>query len=521
MRPFAAFANRRVLEFVAAGLFAVGAAILALTLFLGATHVKIALIGAFVLAFGFAICGNVRLGLLWALVFTVPLGISKRFFLEPNMGGAQGIQIEASDLFLFPLAFLILREFHLGLRKRSSFVFPAAARWWLVLIALGLLTVFLGPYRRMAGYELIRMAKLLLLLLVIANEVARRRQFRDVCAVLVVSLIIQSSVGIAQYILQRPVGLEAIGEASVDEIDRLSKGTLQTREFVYRVSAIMGHANLFATFIAALLPFCLALLFTRAPLRLRALCMIGLAMGSVALIMTLSRTGWLSAAVTLTSVMLLTLFHPRLRVQFPLGRVAFVVGAIAIGVGFSGKIGARILRSDEGAVNVRWDLLEVAWKMGSSAPVFGTGLNSFVFRMAPFTDFGSDEGVKARWGKHIPVVHNVYALVWAEMGAAGLIVFVGFCVSLLLLGIRCLKAADEEAYAIGAAGLMAFVAYMMDWLASFSLRVDNMGRVFFVLIGLLAAVDRWRTAMARPSAPLPRPADQAAAPPTNEPALAH
>ena len=110
--------HRRLLEFAAACVFGASAAAVALALFLAPPHVRFTLLGASALAVAFAVCGNIRLGLLWALVLTAPLGLCKRFFITPNMGGASALQIDASDLFLFPLAFLLLREFHYGVRRR-------------------------------------------------------------------------------------------------------------------------------------------------------------------------------------------------------------------------------------------------------------------------------------------------------------------------------------------------------------------------------------------------------------------
>lgn len=490
MPELGAVGRRRVIEVTALGVAALLAAGVGLAVFLADRHVRFTLIGGVALAFVFAVCGNIRLGMLWALVFTAPIGLCKRFMTTPNMGGASGFQFDACDVFLFPLAFLILREMQLGLRRRSEIEFPLVARWWLALAAAGIVTLVAGPFRTLASFEVARMLKLLLLLLVVANEVARPRQFRHICAALMLSLIVQSSLAIMQYVLQRPIGLEAIGEASAEEIDALSKGTLRSKEFVFRVSAILGHANFLATFIAAQLPLALALLFTRTPLRLRLVCGLALVLGGTALILTLSRTGWLAGGAALLGVMLLTLFHPRLRVQFPLGRVAFFIGVFGLAVGFSGKIGARLFQSDEGAVDFRWELLEVAWKMGESNPLFGRGLNSFVFQMPPFTRYGSPDAVTAKFGQNWPVVHNVYALIWAEMGAVGAVLFLGFCGSLIAMGIRMLRTADELSYAIGAAGLMAFVVFLLDWLASFTLRNDNMARVLFVIIGMVVAAGR-------------------------------
>ncbi len=454
--------------------------------------VRYSIIGAIALTTFFALCGNVRLGLLWGIPITAPIGLCKRFMVTPNMGGASALQIDVVDFFVFPLAFIIIREFVVGIRSRSSLFVPQFAKWWMAFMAVGLVTLVLGPFRHLAFFEMFRMAKLLLLLLVIANEVVRRDQFRNLAAAIMASVALQSAVAMLQYALQHPLGLEELGEATITDVQDLSLGTLASKEFVYRVGGLVGHANFLATFLAAQLPIVLAMMTTGAPLRLRFLGFLSLGMGVIALVLTLSRTGWIAGAMALVGVMALSLLHPGLRAKFQLGRMLFCVGLVAVAVAFSGKIYSRIYASDEGAVDFRWELLDVAWKMGESSPVIGKGLNSFVFQMPEFTKYGSKEDAEHRFGKVMPVVHDVYALVWAEEGALGVFFFIGFICSLLVTAVSNLRARQEEVFALGVGCLMAVGAFLVDWVASFTLRSDGMGRVCFLVFGLVAAVERQR-----------------------------
>jgi hypothetical protein len=55
-----------------------------------------------------------------------------------------------------------------------------------------------------------------------------------------------------------------------------------------------------------------------------------------------------------------------------------------------------------------------------------------------------------------------------------------------------LRARQEEVFALGVGCLMAVGAFLVDWVASFTLRSDGMGRVCFLVFGLVAAVERQR-----------------------------
>lgn len=470
------------------------AAAVAIALLQAEGQVRFTLLGGMLLLSGFALCGNIRLGLLWGLVLTAPLALCKRFMIVPNMGGASALQIDATDVFWVPLLLLQIRELQLGHRQREDIIFPLALKWWGAWILLGGFSILLGPYRSIAGLELVRMVKLFGIGLVVANEITRRSQLRHLAAALMIGALLQSTFGITQYLLQRPIGLHALGEATAEDIDLLSRGTLQSKEFVFRISALMGHANFLATFLAAQIPLALAVLMTRAPLVMRGIAATTLAFGGIALMLTLSRTGWVAAATALSGVMALSVFHPRLRTHFQLGRLAIALGALALGIAFSGKIVARLTKSDAGAVDFRWELLDVAIAMGKANPVFGSGLNSFVFQMPPYTKYKTPEGVTDHFGPNWPVVHNVYALAWAEQGAPGLIAILGFAGSMLWMAFRNLFSRDEEAYAFSMGALMAVCAFLLDWLASFTLRNDNVSRIIFIVIGLMAALERARRA---------------------------
>lgn len=441
------------------------------------------------LAAGILGSGNPRLFFLYATVLAAPLDFSKRFMTVAHMGGASAIRIDLVDVMLIPIVFYLLRDLR---RTRRELYWPAFLGAWVVFAAIGAIFILIGPMRHLAFLEVFRMGKLTLLCLFLVNEVVRHRQIQHLACAMMWSVVLQSVIGIAEYVKGAPLGLYVLGEATPEVIEYLSAATLDDGAFVYRISALLGHSNLFSIFLASQLPIALALLFTRAGLGLRLISGVALGLGMIALILTLSRTGWVAAVAALSLVLLLSVFHPVTRTRFILGRVGIVVVGIVFGVAFSGKIADRLFRSDAGAVNVRFEWLEVAYAMAMDKPVLGWGLNTFVFQMAPYTRYQTQERLLDIYKENLPVVHNIYALVFAEQGIVGVLGLLAFMVVALGTALRNLKARDDVLYALSIGCVAAILVYFIDWVASFSLRMDFMGRTFFLVLAMVGAIRLWR-----------------------------
>lgn len=450
------------------------------------------LVGGLLFLLAISLSGNPRLFFLYGLVVSAPLDLSKRFMVIAHMGGASAIRIDVMDLFMIPLLVFLFRDYRFG--YKSGFRLPAPFVYWLIFAGLGMYFIAVGPYRHLAFLEVFRMLKLAVLGFVVVHEVLRRKQMEHLLTAMLLSLILQSLIGILEYVKGSPLGLYALGEATPEVIDVLAAATLEGGAFVYRISALLGHSNLFSIFLASQLPIAFAVLFTGRGLWLKVVSTVALGTGGCALILTLSRTGWATAAVSMASVMVMSLFHPALRARFIVGRIAMVLGGAVILLAFSKKILSRLLHSDANAVDVRLEWIEVAYDMWLEKPVFGWGLNTFVYQMVPYTQYQSLERLHDVYGEVLPVVHNVYALILAEQGIVGILTFLVFVISLIIMAARNLAVKDEFVFAMAIASFSGLFVYILDWLASFSLKMPTNGRLLFIQLGLICAIHFWRQA---------------------------
>jgi len=477
-----------------------------ISLFIAPNPVRIVVAGGAVLAVVMYLSGNARIICLWGLVISAPLNLGKDFMVVPHMGGAGSYSIDLIDVFIIALLCFITRDFYWGHRKRVRISWVSI--WWCGLILLGMVTMAMGPLRNVAGHETVRMIKSLILFWVIINEVVRVRQFMHILGALSLGVIVESILAFAQYFLRRPIGLEVLGEATAETLKYASLGTYTGVGDTYRVGALLGHPNLLSAYLALLIPVMIVFLFTRIRPAHKAGLAIATGLGLVALILTLSRSGWISFAFAFAVMMSLSFIHPRFKHRFLVARIAIIAGVAIVALSYSGEIIKRITKSDTGAVGFRREWIQVSWKMIQDKPVMGFGLNSFAFNMPPYTSYGGPLGITQKFGQDWPVVHNVYLLTMVEQGTIGLLIFIAFHFHVIWIALRNLKFFDNEIlYNLNIGCLSGFLAMMTDGLASFYLR-NPCGRVFWIVVALIIAINYWNRANRSTLTAAPTPTEE-------------
>ena len=447
----------------------------------------------------FALSGNFRLACLYAALLAAPLRLGKPFLISPHMGGAGAFWIDGVDIFL-----LLLIRFQIADRmtgRTSGWVFPKLLWLWVALIGLGVLSIAQAPYRMVAAHEVVRMLKLLVLMLVLINEVVRQKQFVHAMTALLLGVALNSGLAIAQYATGLQFGLDFLGEGGQEGIESVGSVTLLSREFVFRPGGLMGAGNLFAAYLALLLPVAVALLL--APLRLSVRLLAGgvFLLGLPALVFTLSRSGWLSFGASFLLALLLGIWHPVSRRRFMAMRVLIIAITVIAGLALSPLILKRLQGSDPNALEVRYEWLRTARAIVLDKPVLGVGLNKYVFLQLPYGKDKTADEMTGRYGKYWPVVHSTWAVTWAEQGSIGMLLFVGLHLAVLRVGLGNLKLRDPLLHAMGVGLLAGFLAIMIDGVGSFFLRNDQHARVFWIVTALILALRQWRRSH-EPGSPL-------------------
>jgi putative inorganic carbon (HCO3(-)) transporter len=469
---------------------ALAATTIVLMLFLASSKIVFAITGGLLFIVALIACGNIRLFCLWGLIITAPFALNISFMVTAHMGGAGSISIDAVDVFIIPLVVFLLRDYATG--NRANLVVPKVLYWWLGMALLGFLDILTGPMREVAFLEMVRMLKLSLLFLVIVNEAVRVKQIEHIVAVLMIGVAFQGLVALLQYVFDLNFGAQILGEVTEQGTDFTSQATYRDGGYTNRVGGMIGHPNLLAIFMAMNVPIGLAVLFSNAKPIYKAFLLATAVVGSVSLVLTLSRSGWIAFGLAYIVLMAISFAHPSLRRKYVLGRLMSVVFIFLIAGALSGPIIKRLTQSDTGAVSFRWEFMEVAFDMALAKPVLGFGLNSFVWQAPPYTKYGSYQAVLDKFGDDLPVVHNIYLLVWSEQGTIGLILFLAFNYHLMLMAWRGVAHYTHPFLAVVNLGCMAgMLALLADGMASFFIRSPNCGRVFFIVAALIVAIDIW------------------------------
>jgi putative inorganic carbon (HCO3(-)) transporter len=434
----------------------------------------------------FAFSGNPRLCLIWGYGLTMPLSLSKYFGQDTYKGGGEtAYRIDASDLFIFMLGLCIIAE--IWARRRPGLRIPRILGPWVLLMVWGLAAILGGAWRTTAAHETIRMIKMAITVIVLVNELERPRRMLHFVGALTLGGVANAGVGIAEYWFHRTFGLEFMGESDPHQINILATTSEQGAK-VFRISGLLLHPNILGIFLAVLLPLTIGMFLVRTSRLVRFCFVLASGINLLALILTLSRSSWASFAAGFAVLLASMFFHPTLRRRSMMATAGAVI-ALAIGViAFYGPITARLFDSREDATAGREVFREDAVRLINSAPLFGSGMNAYVYNVREFMSTRPDK-YEGGW---IPPVHEIYYLWLAETGWVGLSVFLFMWGWIIWYGILNFSVRDDLLYTINAGAVCGLIGFIVDGFLSFTLRVTPTLKEFWCLAALIMAVYYWR-----------------------------
>src|SRR5438105_4183943 len=177
-----------------------------------------------------------------------------------------------------------------------------------------------------------------------------------------------------------------------------------------RASGIVIDPNLYAGYLVLIIPLVMAVGLSIRSRWALAASAIALVAFTVALIATLSRSGWIGVLV---ATVVLGVLLPKRRWSMVAVGAAIVVAVLATGA--VGPIGARLGPNQDGPVAMlisRWGVWSAAVGMAIDHPIFGVGVANFVNY---YPDYGDSQGLDH--------AHNIFLNMLAERGLLGLAAF--------------------------------------------------------------------------------------------------
>ena len=458
---------------------------LALLAEVGSWRLALVALGAAGFPLAMRVSGNPRLFLLWCMVFALPFDLSLYLGgISDKGGGERAWRLEVSDVFLLGLLAFQLRD--LLSRRWPGWRIPKLTWLWVVVMGFAVLTVLEGPYRNAAAQELFRMLKVTALFLVVANELRSAGRVMHMAGAVALAVLFQSVFAIIQYLHGAPFGLDILGEIGSATTKVLSLTSVESGQ-VFRVSAFLGHPNLLGIYLAATLPLAIAAFLFRQSSPRKAFFFASAVCGAAALVLTQSRSGWASFALAVLVLFGGLMAHGRLTRRSGAAAAIGLVALLAVGIVFQDAILTRLFDSKADAATGRAVFLEDAERLIDVKPWWGWGINSYVQEIPPYM-----KSSRKAYGGWIPPVHNIYYLWWAETGIVGLCVHLALWLGLLAVAWRNRVVTDERLFAINLACAAGLLAFAVDGVLSFSLRVNPISRLYFLQAGIVLAIHYWR-----------------------------
>jgi O-antigen ligase len=354
------------------------------------------------------IVGNARKLLLAIIILDIPFQLDNHFFYNSaaaELGAIGGLGLSVTTiclgiLYVFWFKDLLTRAhslpdnlFRLSLPLMVYFGFVA-------------LSTVVAKDIALSFFELALLFQNLLLFVYIVGTLKTHDDFIFVVTMLLISVILESVIMFSLIILGH--GFEFAGIAA-----RIDSGM--------RVSGTFGSPNYAGIFFELLLAPAIAVLFTRIGKPYKFLATIAFILGSISLVLTFSRGGWLAF---LFSVLVLCVFSWKRGWLKPSFFIATGIALAILILFFHDAIFTRIFGYDFGSAYSRLPLMKLAFNMIKDHPLLGVGINNFSVRIEEY-----DPG-----GIWIHVVHNKYLLVAAETGFISLIPFLWFLLATLRRG---------------------------------------------------------------------------------------
>jgi O-antigen ligase len=383
---------------------------------------------ALILAFG-----SPKKALLFLLAVSIPLNLDFCVYSRDYLGGLNGVFLSLPDLCIGTLALLLVAD-SLWNRSKTIALFPRTTLPFMALVLASVLSTAVTVDKTHTLYGIVALAKALMLYFVVANSINSEREARFVFNSLVIGLILAASLYLVQSVFH--VSFLATGEL------RQLAGGAEALGGNIRPGGTLGHPNAASGYFAGMLMVALASLGVRQSILQRVIVLCAIFLGSWALLMTFTRTGWIAFA---SGFLCLVAVGLKKRV-FGGAFFAAVLCLAPIGVMLWGGLVKERMTTNLETYDSRIPLIKQAFYIIGQHPIFGIGANAYgdvVYKYVP-------EDMGAVW---MYTVHNGFLYHWVELGILG---FLAFLWLLFSLGREAWALLGAEERAVRAMGLGAF-----------------------------------------------------------------
>lgn len=448
--------------------------------------------------------GKVERFLFGFIFFVIPLNADFQLFGQvtswrgiPLPPGTPQLGLSAMDL-----ALMVLYPLWIGrllTHQRRTVLWPAGGTLALLLIAWGAISMLNSISTELSSYLLFNYLKAFLLFFYVANHVRTREDFLFAARCMLAGMVVESLITCAQYFNGANLGLEALGERK--ELKELT----MVSGVRFRPGGTLGHPNSLGGYLAAALPVALALHL--APGRrgtggsLWMLVSVGL--GALALIISMSRSAWLSAGLACIGLVIWTAMQKKEKFRWQPVITLLGLSAVAA-IAFAPLVAARWNEDDRGSTYSRVPQTQMGMAMIAAHPFLGVGLNNYGVTSHRYETYVVVPTERTRVFEHVSRIHNIFLQLATETGLVGLALCLAFIGVVIRKGMqRIRRIPDDRTRWILAAVLLGLISRILHD----AVHTGDVAQIpqFWMYAGLLGA-GSWMLTSKRKHSPPPAPA---------------
>jgi putative inorganic carbon (HCO3(-)) transporter len=384
-------------------------------------------IGAVAAAFGLAALAKRKTGsvIMALLMASLIVNIDKTFFLNADhSGGAKGVILSLWNFAL--LGVIVLRVLRSDVSKAKR---PPVPMWvalsLLLLYMLSALSLTQAISLRFGLFQLFELTKVLVLFLFLIEHFRDRDALRKAVLVLFVVYLFELAIGTVQYTLNRDVNLGILKNATTNSVRQIGDRAMIS------VSGTLDGSDRFSSYLVMMLILFMGWLSTLRKAVPRLLLLTSILAGTMLLVFTFSRGGWIGFSVGLCVYAGLHWIIAENKSKALFRGLAILAVLTVTLWALKDFILLRFTGDDYGSAQSRIPMMQIAFGMIRRYPWLGVGLNNYTLAMIPFDKTGLTIDF-------FHPVHNVYLQMAAEIGLPGLTVFLAFTCGLYIRALKSL-----------------------------------------------------------------------------------
>jgi hypothetical protein len=443
----------------------------------------VVVVGVALVGFSMAFAGRFSELLMILLLFCVPLaGFAKWSFLDE---GYYSEPVRDASLYTGTLGVGIIDFLIVGLYFAWAFrIFvlrtaplPRLGRadfWVGLIVASYALSLWGAQFLQLGLYALEHVVKHVMVYFYLSRHL-RRRHMPWFLAAMAAAVLAEAGTGLLQYRGIVPPGLILDKGAGSDLLEQQYR--VPGIEDVSRATGLTYDSHSLGIYLAMLLPAALACLYYRGlPTRVRIASGVILALGLAGVVVTFSRSAWLSTVISLgVTVVALLVWRER---HVLLGLIGVAVAGTFAAPWVLSKFLARLFDAPKELLSVRFEQYPIAWSIWRDNFLFGTGAGNYMERM---------HQLNRNWSLPEPV-HNVPLFIAAELGLFGLVVYYAVVAAAIYRLWLLARGQEPLVRRVAIAGFAGLLAYVFDGMSDPLFREPTVYMHFWIVVAFSVAL---------------------------------